>query len=91
MSGSTKIFVTGHSLGAALAIHCAAELGASSHSLGLPIEGVYTYGQVLEYAWRSDEATMNAVLPSVLSRRGGFPLLSYHEGACHGHVPQLLL
>jgi hypothetical protein len=40
-----KIFVTGHSLGAALAALCAAELGASSHSLGFPIEGVYTYGQ----------------------------------------------
>jgi len=42
---SAKIFVTGHSLGAAVATHCAAELGASSHSLGFPIAGVYTYGQ----------------------------------------------
>lgn len=42
---SAKIFVTGHSLGAALAALCAAELGASSHSLGFPIEGVYTFGQ----------------------------------------------
>jgi hypothetical protein len=40
-----QVFVTGHSLGAALAALCAAELGASSHSLGFPIEGVYTYGQ----------------------------------------------
>ena len=40
-----KIFVTGHSLGGALAALCAAELGAAEHSLGLPIEGVYTYGQ----------------------------------------------
>ena len=42
---NTKIFVTGHSLGAALAAHCAAELGASRHSLGFPIAGVYTFGQ----------------------------------------------
>jgi hypothetical protein len=40
-----KIFVTGHSLGAALAAHAAAELGASSHSLGDPIAGVYTHAQ----------------------------------------------
>jgi len=40
-----QVFVTGHSLGAAVAVHCAAELGASSHSLGYPIDGVYTYGQ----------------------------------------------
>jgi predicted lipase len=40
-----KIFITGHSLGAALAALCAVELGASSHSLGFPIEGVYTFGE----------------------------------------------
>jgi hypothetical protein len=39
------IYITGHSLGAALAVLCAAEIGASSHSLGYPIEGVYTFGQ----------------------------------------------
>ena len=38
-----------------------------SHSLGLPIEGVDTYGQVLEYAWRSDDTTMNALLPSLFA------------------------
>ena len=42
---SAQIFVTGHSLGAALAALCAAELGASSHSLGKKITGVYTFGQ----------------------------------------------
>lgn len=42
---SSRIFVTGHSLGGAVAAHCAAELGASRHSLGYPIDGVYTYGQ----------------------------------------------
>ncbi|KAL1521472.1 hypothetical protein AB1Y20_021134 [Prymnesium parvum] len=41
----SKIFLTGHSLGAAVAALCAAELGASSHSLGLPIAAVYNYGQ----------------------------------------------
>jgi len=40
-----QVFVTGHSLGAALAALCAVDLGASSHSLGFPIEGVYTFGQ----------------------------------------------
>lgn len=44
-SHQAQIFITGHSLGAAVAAHCAAELGASSQSLGLPIAGVYTYGQ----------------------------------------------
>ena len=39
-SPSAGIFVTGHSLGAAVAAHCATELGASSHSLGYPIAGV---------------------------------------------------
>ena len=42
---SARIFVTGHSLGAALAALCAADLGAAEHSLGYPIEGVYSYGQ----------------------------------------------
>lgn len=42
---TAQIFVTGHSLGAALAVLCAAELGASKQSLGFPIEGVYTYGE----------------------------------------------
>jgi hypothetical protein len=37
---SARIFVTGHSLGAAVASLCATELGASSHSLGFPIAGV---------------------------------------------------
>jgi hypothetical protein len=40
-----QIFVTGHSLGGALAALCAAQLGASTASLKDPIEGVYTYGQ----------------------------------------------
>ena len=40
-----QVFVTGHSLGAALAALCAAELGASEHSLGKKIAGVYTFGQ----------------------------------------------
>lgn len=40
-----QIFVTGHSLGGALAALCAAQLGASTQSLKDPIEGVYTYGQ----------------------------------------------
>jgi predicted lipase len=40
-----KVFVTGHSMGAAMAVLCAAELGASSHSLGKKIEAVYTFGQ----------------------------------------------
>jgi len=40
-----KVFVTGHSLGAAMAVLCAAELGASEHSLGKKIEAVYTFGQ----------------------------------------------
>ena len=39
------LFVTGHSLGAALAVLCATELGASKHSLGKKVEGVYTFGQ----------------------------------------------
>lgn len=42
---NAKVFVTGHSLGAAVAVLAAADLGASAHSLGYPIEGVYTYGQ----------------------------------------------
>ena len=42
---TAKVFVTGHSLGAALAALCAAELGANRNSLGISIEGVYTYGQ----------------------------------------------
>jgi predicted lipase len=41
---NAQVFTTGHSLGAALAVLCAAELGASAHSLGVPIEGVYTFG-----------------------------------------------
>ena len=44
-SPEARIFVTGHSLGGAVAAHCAAELGASSHSIGYPISGVYTFGQ----------------------------------------------
>jgi predicted lipase len=40
-----QVFVTGHSLGAALAVLCAAELGASAQSLGFPIEAVYTFGE----------------------------------------------
>ena len=40
-----EVFVTGHSLGAALAALCAAELGASTHSMQDNIGGVYTYGQ----------------------------------------------
>lgn len=42
---NAQIFLTGHSLGAALAVLCAAELGASARSLGFPIEGVYTFGE----------------------------------------------
>lgn len=44
-NSSANIFVTGHSLGAAVAALCAVELGASSQSLGFPIAGVYTYGE----------------------------------------------
>jgi hypothetical protein len=44
-NSSANIFVTGHSLGAAVAALCAVELGASSQSLSFPIAGVYTYGE----------------------------------------------
>lgn len=46
-SPEAKVFVTGHSYGAAMAVLCAADLGSGegTHLIGGKIEAVYTFGQ----------------------------------------------
>jgi len=39
-----KLYITGHSLGGALATVCAVHLGASADSIGQPVSAVYTFG-----------------------------------------------
>lgn len=45
LAPDSSIFIAGHSLGAALAVLAAAEIGAQDKSLGLNVTGVYTYGE----------------------------------------------